>query len=546
MPAAAPWFRYVILLGLGGIHALGFSPDPLPGWSLPFVQLVCLAFLFWHVFASPSTGRAAWRGFAFGLGFFIVGLYWIFISLHTYGGLAAPLAVASVVVLAAGMALYLTLACAVSYRLTADALHRITGMGGQILIASVWASSFALAEWLRGTLFTGLPWLNIGYAHVDGFLAGWAPIFGVYGMAWLAAFISAAIALLARAQGSPNDTPAATAVATGIVLALAGMALSYINWSRPHGQPTLVRLAQGNIPQSEKFDPALMQQGIETYMQLAALPAKQEGATPSIIVLPETIMTLFQDSYAPQVWDQWRWIATRQNATILMGAPLHGIVDGQDRFTNSAIAFNGDTPLDQLLSGTPDMHYDKHHLVPFGEFIPTGFRWFVDAIAIPLGDFNRGSKRQSLFQLDGQVIAPNICYEDVFGEEIIQSVRASEQHGPGATMLVNLSNLGWFGNSWALSQHLQISRMRSLETARPMLRATNTGMTAAIDPDGAVRAVLPPHIKGVLDVEVQGTEGLTPYVRWGNTPVLILSVLLLGLGFYRVRRPTCTQQKNGA
>jgi apolipoprotein N-acyltransferase len=191
-----------------------------------------------------------------------------------------------------------------------------------------------------------------------------------------------------------------------------------------------------------------------------------------------------------------------------------------------------------LLAGTPDMRYDKHHLVPFGEFVPPGFRWFVDAMTIPLGDFNRGAQRQALFNLHGQVLAPNICYEDVFGEEIIQSVRPSQQFGAGATNLVNASNLGWFGDSWALRQHLQISRMRALETARPMIRATNTGMTAAIDPNGVVRAVLPAHSKGVLDVEVQGTTGLTPYVRWGNTPVLTWTALLLLLGLaLRGRRP---------
>src|SRR5690606_30603186 len=156
-----------------------------------------------------------------------------------------------------------------------------------------------------------------------------------------------------------------------------------------------------------------------------------------------------------------------------------------------------------------------------------GFRWFVDMMQIPLGDFHRGTLGQPPMSIAGQQVAPNICYEDVFGEEIIQSVRP-DVAGGGASILVNVSNLAWFGDSWSMHQHLQISRMRSLETARPMLRATNTGMTAAIAPNGMVRAVLQPHVKGVLDVEVQGTSGLTPYVRWCNTPVLMLSVLMLG------------------
>jgi apolipoprotein N-acyltransferase len=180
-------------------------------------------------------------------------------------------------------------------------------------------------------------------------------------------------------------------------------------------------------------------------------------------------------------------------------------------------------------------------LVPFGEFIPPGFRWFVDAMNIPLGDFDRGQLGQAPLALAGQQIAPNICYEDVFGEEIIKAVMPGSGE-PGASLLVNVSNLAWFGNSWALQQHLQISRMRAIETARPMLRATNTGMTAAIDADGSVRAVLAPHQMGVLDVEVQGTQGLTPYVRWGNWPVLILSLAIIALGFgVSAQRNTSTQ-----
>src|SRR5690606_2818632 len=139
------------------------------------------------------------------------------------------------------------------------------------------------------------------------------------------------------------------------------------------------------------------------------------------------------------------------------------------------------------------LRYDKHHLVPFGEFVPPGFHWFVDAMNIPLGDFDRGPTRQEPFPLHGQAVAPNICYEDVFGEEIIQAARPGTDGSQGATLLVTMCNVGWFGRSWALRQHLQISRMRALETARPMLRATNTGMTAAIAPLGNVRAALPAH-----------------------------------------------------
>ena len=528
---------------LGAIHALSFAPGPLPAWSLPFIQIVSLAFLAFYVFQAATVRQAALNAFLFGIANFALGFYWLFISMHEYGGMAAPLAGAAVLLLAAVEALFIVAAATLSRWLSARHLRTHSNYGWHLLIAAVWASSWTLAEWLRGTLFTGFPWLNVGYAHVEGVLASWAPLVGVYGLAWFATFAAAAIALLGCAKDTKNDARAAVGVGCAIIIGLLGIGLSHIVWSRPQGEPMIVRLVQGNVPQSEKFDPQLLEEGLASYMQLAALEPKSADGAPQLIVLPETVVPLFQNRVAPQVWQQWLDIAKERNAQILMGAPLHDRHQGQHRYTNSAISFNAQTPLAALLAGNPDMRYDKQHLVPFGEFIPPGFRWFVAAMQIPLGDFNRGPVRQPLFPIHGQMISPDICYEDVFGEEIIQSVRDSELAGPGANILINISNLGWFGNSWALRQHLQISRMRALETARPMLRATNTGMTAAIDPNGAVRAALAPMSKGVLDVEVQGMAGLTPYVRWGNAPVLawIGLILLLGL-MLRTRRPKGQEQ----
>ena len=528
--------RYAPLALLGAVHALSFAPGPLPAWTLPFVNIFALAVLAWKVFGSTHVRQAAAYGMAFGFANFAVGLYWLHISMHYYGGMPLALAILAVLVLAAALALFIVLAVSASRWLSAQHLATLTGYRWQLLIAAVWASCWTLAEWLRGTLFTGFPWMNVGYAHIEGMLAPWAPVVGVYGVAWMASFAAGAIGLLARAKDSANDARAAVGVGLAVALGLAGIALGHVVWSHATGTPMIIRLAQGNVPQSEKFDPALMEQGLTDYMQLAALPAKEAGSSPDLIILPETVIPLFQDRIAPAVWEQWIDIARQQNAAIMMGVPLHDVHASTERYTNSAIAFDADTPLGELVSGNVALRYDKQHLVPFGEFVPPGFRWFVDAMSIPLGDFDRGPVRQPLFQIRGQVIAPDICYEDVFGEEIIQSVRDSATLGPGASLLVNMSNLGWFGDSWALRQHLQISRMRALETARPMLRATNTGMTAAIDARGSVRAVLPPSTKGVLDVEVQGMTGLTPYVRWGNIPALAAAILILLAGIYYRRR----------
>lgn len=525
--------RHGLLLAIGAIHALAFAPYPLPAWALPYVQVACLAFLARHTLNETRARAVVWHAFLFGFAQFAVGLYWLTISMHRYGGMPLPMAVAAELVFAAALSLYGVLACLLAWRLLRGRIE--PAPGAALRAAAIWASCWTVAEWLRGTLFTGFPWLNIGYGHVEGVLAPWAPIVGVYGVAWLAAFAAAAVALIVLARDTGREVQAATALAVSLLTGIAGIVLSHVAWSRPHGEPILVRLVQGNIPQSEKFDPALIERGIADYMMLARLAPKEPGAEPDLTVLPETVVPLLQDRVHRRVWEDWVAIARERSTTLLMGVPLHERRADRDHYTNSTIAFSGDTDVAHIVSARLPLRYDKEHLVPFGEFVPAGFRWFVDAMHIPLGDFDRGAPDQPAMPIAGQQVASNICYEDVFGEEIIHGVQG-DVAGGGASILVNVSNLAWFGDSWSLRQHLQISRMRSLETSRPMLRATNTGMTAAIAPSGVVRAVLQPHVKGVLDVEVQGTEGLTPYVRWSNLPVLSWCMLLIAVAIWPARR----------
>lgn len=512
---------------LGAIHALSFAPNPLPSWGLPWVQLFSLAILFVMLFRSKSTRESVGYALTFGVSNFVLGLYWLFISMHTYGGMAAPLAALGVVLLACYLSLYIGFAVWLARWLTGHkTADLVQTWPMQLLVSGIWASAWTLSEWLRGILFTGFPWLNLGYAHVDGVLAPWAPVIGVYGICWLASFASASVAMLACHKDRNSDARAAIGVATAIVIGLAGIGLGHAYWTKPSGAPMIVRLVQGNVPQSEKFDPQLIDQGINQYLTLANLQAKSDEGKPQLIVLPETVLPILSNYISAELWQRWLNVATQQDATILMGVPIQ---DSANTSANSAIAFNSQTTIEQLRSNSTGMRYDKHHLVPFGEFVPTGFKWFVDAMHIPLGEFKRGSLHQKPFPINGQKIAPNICYEDLFGEEIINQA-------PEANILINMSNLAWFGDTWALRQHLQISRMRAIETGRPMLRSTNSGMTAAIDPKGMVRAVLATASPGVIDVEVQGTEGLTPYVRWGNIPAITWSFIILLMGLLFLRR----------
>ncbi len=545
---AAWWLKWRLALSLllaGACHALSFAPDPLPDWALSPLELFTMAWLTHCVWRAPNAWMAARRAWLFALAHFVVGVYWLTISMHTYGLMPLPLAWLALAALSAFLALFASFAAWLTRTLTPH-MQRGAMQTPVALVtaAALWAATWTLGEWLRGTLFTGFPWLNSGYAHVDSWFAGWAPVLGVYGVTFIAAFTAAALAaLIQAAQHAPTHQPKNALVGLlALVAASAGWGLKQHAWTTNSGQPLAVRLVQGNIEQDIKFTPAHIQQTIATHLGLAATPTQPGTPTPQLVLLPETALAVFQHQLSPTVWNAWRALAAEQQSTLMMGAALFDRATGT--YTNSVIGIDHTTPLEALTSGHSAMRYDKHHLVPFGEFVPWGFRWFVDLLAIPMGDFNRGSAQQRPFAVAGQHIAPNICYEDVFGEELLPALMPAPLSGtsaparaaapqPGATILANFSNLGWFGDSWALRQHWQMARMRALETSRPMLRATNTGMTGVIDPQGRTHASLPPHRATVLDISVQGQRGLTPYSSVGNLPVLLFAGFILLIAFYR-------------
>jgi apolipoprotein N-acyltransferase len=280
-----------------------------------------------------------------------------------------------------------------------------------------------------------------------------------------------------------------------------------------------VRLLQGNVAQDEKFDPVHIREALELYQNLiTAAPA-------DLIATPETAIVLYPYQLPPDYLPTLAKFSRDSGSALLIGMPL--AESAEDTRTNASNSVAGISP-----NGTP-YRFDKHHLVPFGEFVPMGFRWFVDLMSIPLGDFKRGGVVQAPFAVKDQLVLPNICYEDAFGEEIALQLRAAPK---AATILINSSNLAWYGESVAIPQHLQISRMRALETGRPMLRSTNSGATAVIDPHGAVQASLPPFQPGVLSARVQGMSGNTPYIVCGNLLFLALGALSLGAAWWRGRR----------
>ncbi|MBL8487066.1 MAG: apolipoprotein N-acyltransferase [Rhodocyclaceae bacterium] len=468
--------RDALLAALSGALTVGgFAPFGL--FPLPFLTLAWLLRA-WR--QSPGPAAAAGLGYAWGMGFFLAGVSWVHVSMHDVGGMAAPLAALATVLFCAYLALFPALA---------GALFRRRDRGGVAAPALLAAATWTLAEWLRGWLLTGFPWLAVGYSQAPPSpLAGYAPILGSYGLAFLTVLAAGLLGFGWRRRGP---------VVALVALLACGFALRGIAWTQPAGEPLSVSLLQGNIPQTLKWDPERLPLSLETYLRLA------ERHPAQLTVLPETALPLFFDAVPEEV----RRRLTR-HGDVLVGVAVRSREGG---YTNGAVSL------------APDLRasaYAKVHLVPFGEYIPPGFSWFFDLVRIPMSDFSAGPPDQPPLAVAGQRLAPTICYEDLFGEELLRFL-------PSATLLVNLSNTAWFGRSLAQPQHLQIAQLRSLETGRPMLRATNTGMTAAIAADGTVAAVLEPFTVGALKVQVQGHRGSTPYMHAGNLPVLLISFSVL-------------------
>jgi apolipoprotein N-acyltransferase len=370
-----------------------------------------------------------------------------------------------------------------------------------------------------------------------GPLKGYAPLLGVYGVGWIAALAAGCCALAAgaaaasRAAAAPAWKAAAVPLLAVLALSAGGVALHAIDWTRPRGAPISVRLLQGNIAQETKFSEAALIGTLRYY------DAAIRAAPADLIATPETAVPILPQQLPYGYLEQLAEYAQRSGSHLALGIPLS---DGPGKYSNSLIGFAPAADADAAAAPSAphiSYRYDKHHLVPFGEFIPPGFHWFVDMMRIPLGDMTRGAPLQPPFAVRDQWIMPNICYEDLFGEEIAAQLGDAYFNGkPQASMLLNLSNIAWFGDSIALPQHLQISQMRSLESGRPMLRATNTGATAVIDPKGVISAELPPYTEGALSARVQGYEGWTPYMLAGNKLIVAIALLALGLARLRSRR----------
>jgi apolipoprotein N-acyltransferase len=458
------------------------------GWS----QCASLAVMAFMLDRAHTTRQAFALGWLFALAWIGGATWWLYISLHAYGGLAVPLAATAIFLFAAALALYYGAATSLYRGLCTEHTSRAWRVAAFV---ALWTG----AELLRGNLWTGFPWGAGGYAHIEGWAKHWAPWLGVYGLTAISAGL--AMAMGGRVATVKHLKPSRISGAIGLALATV---LAYMWLDSPLREPTdthanslKITLLQGNIPQDLKFG-AGVSQALQTYGDALA------RTDSDLVVTPETAIPLLPSQLPPDYWSGLQARFATGNQAALIGLPLVK-AEGQGRaqYANAALG---------LLPQAERYQYIKHHLVPFGEFVPPLFQWFVQQLNIPLGEFTRGAPVQASLHWKGERIAPNICYEDLFGEELARSFAKTDE---APTLMVNMSNIAWFGNTIAIEQHLNISRMRALELGRPMLRATNTGATAWIDAHGVVQARLPSATQGELTVQVQGVHGaITPYARW--------------------------------
>ncbi len=484
---------YLLAFALGAATVLGFAPFYI--FPIPIIAIAGLCVLW----LKTTTPRTAWIvGFSYGLGLYCVGIYWIYISLHDFGGMPWWFAGFCTFCLCAFMALFVG----------------FVGYFGKKL-GFLWLSVpvlWGLSDWVRSWIFTGFPWLTLGYSQVPHSpLAGYIAIVGVYGVSVITVFISALIAYW-FASKSQNLIFKRNTIATLVLIIVAGGVLKVVEWTSPINKPISVALLQGNIAQDEKWSPEKAQSTINQYL------AMLQGSKAELTILPETALPVIASQLDENVKNILSDFGKQQPLIV-------GMVDYNEKtndYFNSAFSF----------SNAPSQTYAKNHLVPFGEFIPLKqvFGWiYRDWLNMPLSDLSRGGTQQKPMQLAGQKIGVNICYEDVFGEEIIRQL-------PESTLLVNISNDAWYGESYAAHQHMQFSQARALETGRYMLRATNTGATAAIDQHGYVLAHAPHFTKTSLNVSAQGYAGSTPYVRWGNWPFIVFCFSVLAYLLWRKRQ----------
>ena len=497
-PPTSPVISHAIALAAGAALACAFAP--VNAW---WMAIICPALLMW-LWQGSTPRQAAWNGMLFGSGTFGLGTWWLYVSVHGFGGAPIWLTLVIVMGLVAIMGAY--------HALMGFLAVRFLPAGGAGRYLAGLPALWLLIEWLRGWFLSGFPWLTLGSSQTDTWLGGVAPITGVYGISLLLLLGSGSLLALLR---EPR-TLWAPSLALLLLPWPLGWALGLIDWTQPSGPPVTVAVLQGAIPQDQKWQADNVEPTRDLYTQL-----NSQALGAQLIVWPESALPQLANE-VPQYLGQLYSQASARGSDIVMGIIR---ADDGDNYYNSIMT---------LAQNEHVTFYDKHHLVPFAEFfpVPAFVRSWLRLMSLPYSDFTAGADVQPAVAAAGTMLSLSICYEDAFDTSNLAALGQ-------ARVLVNVTNDAWFGHTWARYQHFQISRMRAMETQRPLVRAANDGISALVGAHGEVLARAPEFQSTVLRGTVQPRGGLPPFTRFGNFPVLLLALAgfgVLAARHIRVRR----------
>ena len=496
LPADQPRLSRLICFVTGCLTTLGFEPFAL-SILIPFL-LLPLLFVFVTVAPRDAAGHAFWYGF----GLFLTGTYWIYVSVVVFGQAPTWVAVMLSLGLTTVMSFWLFLAGWVISRLT---------QGEPLQLLATAPAAWVLVEWLRGWVLTGFPWLAFGYANVDSALGGFAPIAGVYGASFAVVLTAAAILAVLMGHGIRRWIALAFVFLPWII----GGTLKSVDWTDAAGEPVRITILQAGISQDQKWLPQQRQSTLDYYRDETRIVRDSK-----IVVWPEVAIPSLTSREAAYI-SQLEADARESGQTILFGILEDEEIRGERLIYNSVIA----------LDGQRRQVYRKRHLVPFGEYfpVPAMVREWMRMMNLPHSDLTPGVDYPDLIETSGGIrLAVAICYEDAYAFEQLYAL-------PGAGILINISNDAWFGESIATHQHLQVARMLSLAFGRPAVRSTNNGISAFIGYKGELLKSGPQFREVTLTAEVTPRKGSTPYVSFGNGPITVLCLIILGLFWFRAR-----------
>ena len=489
--------RHHLLSSLAGaLFLLAFAP-----FDVSILAAVSIGYLFIICLTQPPK-IVVQCFFCFGLVLFVSGLYWLYISIHMVSGGPIWLAILLIAILSVFMALYYALAgYLISLSYTTFQSQSLTLL---IIAPAIWG----LIEWLRGWFLSGFPWFSVGYSQINSYLSNWAPIGGVYMVSWICGICAGLLALIYLG----NRQQSYKGVGALIAIILVSIFLGMFSWTQSTGEKLTVSLVQGGIQQERKWLPNEFRKTLDLYKS-----SLKDSNSSSIVVWPEVAIPGIGKNLEPYLDDLNEVVKENQIQLLLFGILTSDEASGTIR--NSMMAI-----------GSSDVVYHKRHLLPFGEYfpVPDAVRSWLQTMGLPNRDIGRGKDIQGMPKLGNIIIAPSICYEDIFGSELLG-------YFPEANLLVNITNNAWFGKSFASEQHFQMSRMRAIETGRYLIRATNTGVTAIVGPKGNVSKRAESFKYSLLLGTYEPMVGSTPYIKYGNSLIVILMILSIFLGFSLIR-----------